>query len=376
VVFRSDRGGQADLWMVPRSGGDAVRLTDSRETERILGWRAGAGAPGLLFSTEDRLSGVLTLDLATGAERELLTDSLRVRSFESLSPDRTQLLSILNRGDGVDELVVTDLRTAASRTLLKVVGCVCSSDWSPDASTVVVTSDRGGTLDVWTVRVADGTLTRITDWPGAEVSAVYGDSGRAIYFVADRESSFNDAWKVPATGGTPTRVTTTGTRLNFVPQNGLGRVLLSGGLRASDGALSLQRLQPDGSTQEVWTGPGSLDGLTQPSGDSIALRVGAGATRAIRLVPLSGGTGRDIPPGTANPRDHTKDGRRLLFTIITGGTTDLGILDLATGQRTMVTSTPQAWEFGSGFGAGDTTVVVRRERRVTKYLTLTPPASP
>ncbi len=66
---------------------------------------------------------------------------------------------------GAADLHVLDLATGALRPLVVGPGDDCEADPSPDGERIVFASDRAGTYDLWTVPVAGGAPTRLTDLP-------------------------------------------------------------------------------------------------------------------------------------------------------------------------------------------------------------------
>lgn len=375
VVYRSNSGGQIDLWSIPSTGGVPTRLTDTpQEDAAILGWVGTGEHATLLYTDQDRLSGVVARDLASGTERILIADSLRVRSLEQVSPDGSMVSAILTRG-GADELVVSEVRSGTMRSLFRGTGRISSVSWAPDGKTLVIGSDHAGSPDIWTVRVADGKMTRITDWPGAEQVAQYSDDGRSIIFDADRDSKLRDLWKVDAAGGTPTRITRLGTILELNTIGANGQTLVAA-LRKSDGAIAPHRLLPDGNLAPIWTGSGSVLNWRVPVGDSLLVMVEERGRRSTRLIPLSGGTGREIYAGNVLGAYPSHGGRKYLVSVQNGATADLGLLDVDTRALTLLTKTPLASEMFGEFGADDQTVILRRQRLLSRYLTVRTSATP
>ena len=367
VVFLSGRGGQSDLWVVPREGGDATRITDSPEEEQVLGWDASGAS--LIFSMSDRRAGLVVHDLAAGVSRELVPDSARVRGTWLLSPDRRFVAAALEKARGVDDLLVTDLTTGESRTVVAGGGCVCTLAWSPDGRSIAMSSDRGGTLDVWTVDVASGALTQRTNWPSWEDSPVYSADGRSIIFGADQESRLTDLWRFPADSGQPTRLTTAGNFAGPLLRRGTSDVVTTV-IRESDGAFAPVRITDAGAIIPLWTDRGTLDPIVvDPSGARLAaVRPLADGTGAVRILSMTGGDAREVLSENAYPLDFSPDGRSLLYRFMAGAAYDLGLLDLQTGERRTVIATPTTSERGAEFGADANTIIVRRERTTTRYL--------
>jgi dipeptidyl aminopeptidase/acylaminoacyl peptidase len=66
--------------------------------------------------------------------------------------------------------------------------------WSPDASSIVFTSDRNGSADLYRVK-ADGTgLERLTDNAAYDDQAAFSPDGRQIVFVTTRNGGTADLW--------------------------------------------------------------------------------------------------------------------------------------------------------------------------------------
>ena len=92
-----------------------------------------------------------------------------------------------------------------------------SLDWSPDGHRIAFVSDRSPdpdnsyANDLWTVDVATGQTTRLTDTPSAEFAPVWSPDGRQIAFPAwrrphntkDSPAEDTHAWVMSADGGAP-----------------------------------------------------------------------------------------------------------------------------------------------------------------------------
>jgi tricorn protease-like protein len=79
-------------------------------------------------------------------------------------------------------------------------GTWMSLDVSPDGRTIVF--DLVG--DIYTVPIAGGRATRITDGMAMDVQPRWSPDGRQLVFVSDRDGS-DDVWVVDANGRNPRR---------------------------------------------------------------------------------------------------------------------------------------------------------------------------
>ena len=55
--------------------------------------------------------------------------------------------------------------------------------WSPDGQRIAFSTDRGGSLDIWTIEPATGHTTRITRAPGAEIRPAWSPDGRQLAYI-------------------------------------------------------------------------------------------------------------------------------------------------------------------------------------------------
>lgn len=80
-----------------------------------------------------------------------------------------------------------------------------SPSWSPGGSTIVFTSDRSGTLDVWTISPDGTNLRQLTSSPTSDGAATWSPDGNFIYFRSDRDGSWG-IYEMTDTGGNQHKV--------------------------------------------------------------------------------------------------------------------------------------------------------------------------
>jgi TolB protein len=366
IAFLSDRGRQTDVWVVPSAGGDEIRLTDTRAIETApLQWQRGTSS--LSFITGTQQSEVWALNVADGTETRLTPDTVRA-DFFNISPDGKQLDVVLNRGPGVHELVVMPVAGGAMRSVVSGAKLILRPWWSPDGSKIVFESDRGGSQDVWVVDAAGGPPRQLVNWPGYEANAVWSGDGSMVYFSSDRDSKLGDIWKVSPNGGEPLRVTDDGGFGGPMSSRPGISDIFTLAIGKGEGQFVLTRVSADGKIHPVLDG--SSSGLSTPSisptGDSLAATVArADGTLRSMIVPARGGAGRVI----LNPGDvfgaWSPDGGSLLYQINSGGSTDIGILNLRDGTTRRLTNTPENEE-GAELTPDGRTVVFRRVRTMQR----------
>lgn len=149
ILFVSSLGGQADLWTVSPEGGFPTRLTNGIGTVGFLASRQALWSP-----TGDYVA--------------------YVRQEEGSHTHEVWL----NHADG-----------SGAFKLTRLGGNVGSMNWAPDGRSLVVSNNRYGSYDIYTVEVPSGKATRLTSDSRYEVYPSFTPDGQQILYVR-----LNDAW--------------------------------------------------------------------------------------------------------------------------------------------------------------------------------------
>lgn len=354
VAFESNRGRQNDLWVVPAAGGEARRITDDALNEGLLGWRPGTEE--VVHNTGRNRRALWSYTLASGEERQLTPDSLEVGSFNTSSTGQVAVSIV--RGGGVSDLATLPIGGGEPRIILRDA----RGDggwWSPNGSKIAFISSRTGANPHAWVMDADGSnLRQLTSWPEGDGDAFFVDDS-TVTINSSHDARFGDLWRVPTSGGEPTRLTRTGGVLGFCWQRRPGEAIVPIVGEAPVNIASA-RLRPGGVLQPVWNrSEWAGCPVVAPTADSVAVPTTAGADVQTMLLPLGGGQGRAILERNQLPVAWSKDGRQLLFQYTRNPPFDLGILNLADGSTRRVTQTP-ASENGTEWSADGSTLVFRR----------------
>jgi TolB protein len=103
--------------------------------------------------------------------------------FARVFPNAGQIGLFIAAADGSDE-----------RPLLSAQDIDYDPVWSPDGASILFTSDRDGSADLYRVK-PDGTgLERLTDSPAYDDQAAFSPDGRQIVFVSTRGGGTADLW--------------------------------------------------------------------------------------------------------------------------------------------------------------------------------------
>lgn len=243
---------------------------------------------------------------------------------------------------------------------------------SPDGAIVVFVSERSGVPELWLRPIIGGEEKALTSGDGGAVDPVFSPDGRWICYTSLRNGGI---WRIPAAGGTPSRLTDFGSRAAFSPDGSRlvfqsqEQVILGGGqwvasrsstlwlLEVATGALTpitrrgstpgghgAPRWSPDGSSivfvsndwrlSGIWQVPAAggeperiaetAGWLAEPVFDAsgrslLALHSTPDRGLAVVRVPLAGGRAAPIetvlpaaPPGSSRLA-LSRDGRRLLL---------------------------------------------------------------
>jgi Tol biopolymer transport system component/predicted Ser/Thr protein kinase len=354
-----------ELWLTRASDGESVQLTDGTRKESSPAW--SSDSRGLYF-VSDR-----------GGTRDLWRFTLGANAQPDGGPQQVtagiEMTNVVVSADG-RRLAYSKGRNArnafraplladrpvtwADTTQLTFDEAeVESVDVSRDGR-LLVSSDRGGNWDVWTLPASGGEPQQVTADPALDAGPRWNPDGSGLVFYSSR-TGHREVWTMPIGGG-PARQVTRGETESYYPAwspDGQEIVVEGAGLsvvRAQDGELrrltsSSQDLHPD------WS----------PDGKWVAFDSTRENPRGVWRLPASGGQAERLTKGEGSWPRWSLDGSHVYFighgarannvwavsiagrkerpvTALTGRRGALGISALAVDARYLYF----AWEEGRG----------------------------
>jgi TolB protein len=143
---------------------------------------------------------------ADGANEHTIVESPDPIMSPAWSPDGRQIAYVSFEGNESSVFVQT-LRTGNRILVSREPGINGAPSYSPDGRKLVLTlGGVDGNLDVYVMDLTSREKTRLTTNRAIDTEGSWSPDGRTIYFTSDRGGG-PQIYRVPATGGTPERVT-------------------------------------------------------------------------------------------------------------------------------------------------------------------------
>jgi len=277
IIVSSRRSGSRGLWRFPLDGGAARWLP----LDHDHAWRPSLAASGpLVFEDRMRQSSVIRVVLEGDEPQKIMMNSVSEVLDPQYSPDGTQVAFVSNRSGYFEIWLYVRGGQPVQRT--GIAGSFSSNPrWSPDGKLLVFDSRTDGQADIYLLDMTDAAAEpqRLTHGPTDDLAPSFSADGSSIYFGSNHDGIWN-IWSMDVAGGEPTQVT----------QNG-GYVALerSDGSRlyyTKHGANGIfERLASDGSERLV---PGSDTLMNHQmwdlADDSLYLVVREGGFRLVRIA--------------------------------------------------------------------------------------------
>jgi Tol biopolymer transport system component len=319
--------------------------------------------------------------------------SLRfISSAGTWSPDGKQFAFSALR-EGHDVIVIVDVDRARRVREIAVPGVdeITNPTWSPDGRTIAFSGLVGGISDLYTLDIASSRATKLTDDRYTELHPSYSPDGRRIAFRRGA-NPYSDLYVMPAEGGAVRRVTRLASRIRGFDWMPDGRSLVFSSGHAGPQALYVVSLE-DGQLEALGVHPAEHPSSARAT-DTVVYEIprlrtqlsrvslDPGAEDMVDLVPSTGNDGAPMmspvderiafvsdrsgsqqlwlhDPAIGETYALTEadepnlrypvwrgDGKRLLITARGGGWGHLIEIDLATRQRTILTSGEEDVRYG------------------------------
>ena len=212
-VWDGGDGENFDIYVKQSSAEEPLRLTDDPARESSPAWSPDGSKLAFVRADGEQTSIVVVPVIGTG-ERELARFENREVQGLVWSPDGARMALSVQRSP-YDTFRIELLRVdSLSRTPLTNPPSYVEGDlapaFSPDGKTVAFTrsfSDR--VQDVYTVPTSGGEPRRLTHDRAAVTGLDWTTDGSSIVFASNRDG-ISKLWRIPAAGGVPAWIATTG----------------------------------------------------------------------------------------------------------------------------------------------------------------------
>lgn len=178
IYFNSDRDARlGDLWKMPVSGGEPVRVTKDGS---IGGIYTRAGVADVFVDIINARGGQLAISRVLKDGRLQSVWDKTNTGFNAISPAGDSIVAGVEQADGKLFNMILPVAGGAGRKILKVNEQVVA--WSNDGKWMLYQTNVAGETDLGLFGVADGTTRRLTTTPESEYEAGFTPDGKTIVF--------------------------------------------------------------------------------------------------------------------------------------------------------------------------------------------------
>jgi len=299
----SNRGGSRDLWQQRLTAAGAPD-GDARPITVGVGMQQAALSPDrrrLAYARGRPVANVWRVPILDDGEAgwedadQLTFDEAFVETLD-LHPDGARLIISSDRG-GSQELWVRDLTESNGTDMRQLTadrGPDGAPQVSPDGRHIAFHSHRGGNLGIWVLPIDGGPAARLTSGPWPDMFPAWSPDGATIAFHSGRDDGVN-AFVVPTAGG-ESRQITTGAVSKYFP-----------------------RWSPDG----LWI--------------YFASNAETSGGRQVYRMPATGGVPEQVTKAPVYYYRWSRDGTRMYFPGVHRGSDDLWELTLSSGRERRLT---------------------------------------
>jgi hypothetical protein len=186
VVFDMSVGGNRDLYSVALDGVGLVRLTDDPAVDSDPSVAAGKV---LFVSVRAGNSELYTIPLAGGAATRITSTAARTESSPALSPDGTRIAYAYD-ASGVARIWTANVDGTGAAAFTAGLGFAGSPEtspsWAPTGNRLAFVGTGQGTADVWDL-TGGGTASILAGGDSAEVDPAWNPEGTHVAFASTRE---------------------------------------------------------------------------------------------------------------------------------------------------------------------------------------------
>lgn len=201
IVFASDRDNNQELYLMQNNGSDVTNLTQNAANDNSPAWSPD-GHYIVFGSDRDGGQDLYLIEVETGEVTRLTTDGI-VKSAPAWSPDSSEVVYWQTVNEVALIFVVT-VATGETRAI--------TSDgpdnwpvWSPEGTYIAFENAASGQPDIFTINLADNTITNLTDDPASDIRPAWSPDGSQIIFASNRGGNY-DLYVMDADGSTPSPV--------------------------------------------------------------------------------------------------------------------------------------------------------------------------
>jgi dipeptidyl aminopeptidase/acylaminoacyl peptidase len=217
VAVADDRFGSYDIYVVSVPDGAVTRLTSDARYEVFPSWTPDGKHVVYVRMDERWLDhAIMEIDATGGVPRTVVTDTNFFDyqaggnfGYPQLSPDGSKVLFRSDRSGWINYYVVA-MAGGEPRILSSEAANQSGARWSPDGKSILYEALWNGTQDLRLVPANGGPSKVLVKPPGAGVinNAIWSPDGSKIAFTMETPTAPNDLYLVAASGGAPTRLTT------------------------------------------------------------------------------------------------------------------------------------------------------------------------
>jgi eukaryotic-like serine/threonine-protein kinase len=304
--------------------------------------------PGDVFGQYDG-GDVWRKDLASGQEEKLLGNAFN----PSFSPDG-KMIAVDASWAGPRRIWIADAQGHNPQQITsdssEAVGHL-EPNWSPDGKQIVFQHLERTRFSTRVVNVATHTVTALTDGRFHDLNPVWSPSGKYIYFSSDRGGGMN-IWRIKVSGrgdpaGVPQQVTMGSGQDVQLAMSPSGERLAFAILRQNADLWRLPVSEQTGMTtgdpeEVIASTREDSRGAWSPDGTQIAFNSDRTGEMNIYVHSLLDNSDRQItkgPGGDFQPQ-WSPDGKRLVFFSSRAGNADIWLVDLSSNAMTPLTSDP------------------------------------